>query len=562
MPDINGNLTPQEVAQEQMRSQAMAAGVDLANQPGMANNLDVAAPPAAQILAPTNAAGNFDPSAIDLNTPTGTTKAPATMTGQAYKPPSDLPVPEVSPAAGPDVGPQAPYLDYATAYQAAGQGGGPVMTAKNMMAARTAKDINENNRTLMRGMGGRYGELGLEQEKARDDIAFKGVMTGIEVDQMNREQAEQDKANADRQARYSEKIEAGRKEYDTAVKNFNPNRMFGNSGKRIGFAIATALGALGAAFLKQSGNSALDIINDALDRDIDAQKTGIAGKRENISLMQQQYADFRQAGMDERAARLSAKANAWEGLSKYTETRLQSVQGDEARVSGANLKDAMWMEGDKARLLTAQINAKPSGSRMSEADRVKKALELQKLSGSVRSQEVNTQAAELKAEQSKATGGEENQSALNRRAKLATQYAGADSAVKGLEDLRTFISGDRMAMAARFPNLTSSEDMEKSVRKIISDAARSRGGPTTRSDQEIEEATADIIPALMNPMTWSDGSAVRRIDALMNTYTSKRDAVLEGQNAADVYAVKSQITKRKATATDEAKRILDKRKSK
>lgn len=561
MPGPDGTLTPEEVAQEQLRQSALQQGVALSPQASAiapAGNIDVVPP-----MGPPAPPPNFDPASIDLNVAPGGSKPDAGEQFVGYQPIDQPPIPADSgTGADPGVGPQAPYLDYgqakAIADASAGQTG-PVYTAGNILAMRKAAEINEKNEQLKRQMGDRYAALGETQGQAHDDIAFEKAKADQNINDLNEDNARKDAEQAAHVERVTQATEAGRKEYLDAAKNFNPDRLLGNAGRRVAFTVATALGALGAAFLKQGRNGAVDIINDALARDAEQQRVEIGSKRENVSMLQQQIQTLRATGVDDRSARMLAIANAKEGIARYVDTRLQSVVGEEARTSGMNLRDTLNIDATKDRLMGYQAAAKPSGKRPpTELEKVKSALELQKLNGGVRNQELAEQTAELKAAKGAQTP-EQKEAAINRQSKIATNYAARDSAVRGLESLREKIAGSRTAMSGALPNLTNSEDIEKAVQQIQQNYARGRGGPITAADQQISESINNILPS-KNPLTWSDSSAVRRIDALLNLTKADRDAVFEGQNARDVEEIKKTIPKRAPSAADVAARITQKRK--
>lgn len=91
----------------------------------------------------------------------------------------------------------------------------------------------------------------------------------------------------------------------------DPDRFWKERGTaaRIGGAIAIALGAFGSS-LTGGRNTALDIINDAITRDIDAQKNEIEVKKDKINVQGNLIAQLRAKGVEERVAESLARQRA------------------------------------------------------------------------------------------------------------------------------------------------------------------------------------------------------------------------------------------------------------
>jgi hypothetical protein len=89
---------------------------------------------------------------------------------------------------------------------------------------------------------------------------------------------------------------------------------------RIGLAIASGLGAFGAA-LAHTQNFALETINAAISRDIDAQKEGLANKRSSLATQQGLLADKMRIFGDERQARAAARQE----MLQATEMRVKEL---------------------------------------------------------------------------------------------------------------------------------------------------------------------------------------------------------------------------------------------
>jgi hypothetical protein len=139
----------------------------------------------------------------------------------------------------------------------------------------------------------------------------------------------------ERKQRYEEHVknlEASQKELEKAHE-INPNRYWENksTGSKISATIGIFLGAIGGALTGKGGNVALDIVNSAIDKDIEAQKDAYNRLKGKMADKQSAYSMAMNELGNEQAAVLAAQAS---GL-KMTELKLKSVaaqaQSEEVR---------------------------------------------------------------------------------------------------------------------------------------------------------------------------------------------------------------------------------------
>jgi hypothetical protein len=120
--------------------------------------------------------------------------------------------------------------------------------------------------------------------------------------------------NEARDARVSEtlaNIDTLRNNYAQA--KIDPDRFFGGStGKRIMAGIAIAFGELGRGLTGSNQNTALNIIQKAIDDDIAAQKESMGQKERQITLARQGLADINELFKNKNEAQLAQKAIAIE----------------------------------------------------------------------------------------------------------------------------------------------------------------------------------------------------------------------------------------------------------
>lgn len=151
------------------------------------------------------------------------------------------------------------------------------------------------------------------QEKAERDAAEAGKNLADETAHvLQQHQVNAEKIEADRVTREQERQTRFEKEvgdYDKLSQEMlntkvDPRRWFNNqsTGQKIMAGIGIFLGGVGGGLTKSGKNPALDIINNAINADIDAQKSELAklkdvgGMKQNVlSMMRDKFGDERQA---------------------------------------------------------------------------------------------------------------------------------------------------------------------------------------------------------------------------------------------------------------------------
>lgn len=132
--------------------------------------------------------------------------------------------------------------------------------------------------------------------------------------QLRMQQAHEHVAEMQRQ----DEMAAGMQKLETAMHEaangkIDPNHFWNSrtTGQKVMAAIALALGGIGGGISGKGGNVGFDIINHAIDRDIEAQKSNLAQKNQAVqnqtglyNMMRQRFGDERQAYLATRAAYL------------------------------------------------------------------------------------------------------------------------------------------------------------------------------------------------------------------------------------------------------------------
>lgn len=147
--------------------------------------------------------------------------------------------------------------------------------------------------------------------------------------------------------------DAAHRDYMKASKEYDPNRLMHGSHAGLA-ALSMALGAFGAS-LTHSQNFAMDIINGMIERDIDKQKMGIAGKKDEVTWLDHVKADVRTRFTDENAARLATRAAAKEVWAEQTLAHANKMQGQEAIAKGQQISDQFRLESQQDRQRATEI---------------------------------------------------------------------------------------------------------------------------------------------------------------------------------------------------------------
>lgn len=259
----------------------------------------------------------------------------------------------------PMTGADAAVLDAAQGFGGAGGGGGPV-------SSTTVTRMKQNDSDELRRL--REERKGLEENQTGtlNTLADAEGKAALERSQMIAQNAQQLTADAaemqNRQEIQAAKLERMNADYQKAGQDYvkqaqsiDPNRIM-TGGKRVTAAIAMALGAAGAV-MGRTQNFAKDIIDGELARDLDAQKMALAGKRENLTLMQQAFQHAREIYGDDAAARAAVKSTAYRAQAALLDANAAKLQGTEKKAAALQQRDQLLMAANERDMEAAQIAA-------------------------------------------------------------------------------------------------------------------------------------------------------------------------------------------------------------
>ncbi len=486
-------------------------------------------PPAAPIAPPVTETGDFVPGVggtPPLPVPAQAPSAPAAGVGWAGGP---LPMQGTDPAAS--VTPGMSDLEADMFARSLGTGGSG-MTETNLRASREKQRLDAENVRLKQQMGDRAAALGTEQERIGLENAAQIEQIRGETDAMVQRMEAEEAARRERVVQMEGSIEESRKQWQEAMRNVNPHRLLGSGGNKALFALSTAFGSAGAA-LGGGQNVVAKQLDQIFEADFNAQLAQAKGLHENTNMLIDARDRFVKSGMEERASRLASRSLAYESLGKYMEAQAARKGSAEEKAAGLEKRDLLYMKANEDMAAAMALAARPSGKSAPTAlDRKKAALELQ------------LQAEKLRAAQMANTPGAApaNESALNRRSKLATQAANLDLGTKNLSRALELAEGSVGTIGARAPSLkfgqakVDADEFNKRLLESITALSAARGGPITESDVQ---RTEELVDAAKN--SYLDETMRLKLRNLITLFQEKRDAVLAGQDPGDVEAIESNL---------------------
>lgn len=226
----------------------------------------------------------------------------------------------------------------------AGGGGGPGGYGSILASqAQLDKDRAAESKDAVADMrdASRLQEDAIEQQK---NIAIKEGEARGQI--LNQQLATQQKYDADVSAIQAQKqqvVNDGRAKIDQMKSDIrgasvDPNNWYKNRdgstdyGRKVGAALAVAFGQLGAS-MTGGRNTALDIINSAMDKDIQAQADAIAGARHDIDTEESSLAQRRADFGDMETAKLAEKSRMLEHFATQVEQVTASTSNERANAN-------------------------------------------------------------------------------------------------------------------------------------------------------------------------------------------------------------------------------------
>lgn len=208
------------------------------------------------------------------------------------------------------------------------------------------KEAQERRNAARRRIAEIDKELEQAKGKRQQQLIAERSKNQAEIDQIN-QQSFETQAGLRRLAKNEfELLQAQQEEIlDAEIdpKNFWATK---STGEKVAAMIAVALGGLGQAFLAKAGrqpgrNAALDILNQAIDRDIDAQKANLGRGFKKLSLQKGDLAKWLQMGLSEQEAERMAKITGKQRVLGMLESKLAQETDPEKKLQAERAKLAI-----------------------------------------------------------------------------------------------------------------------------------------------------------------------------------------------------------------------------
>ncbi len=186
-------------------------------------------------------------------------------------------------------------------------------------------------------------------------------------------QQEKQEAVAAKSAEYQKQIDM--KIADLQSQSIDSGRLWAESstGNKILAGVSLALGALGAGLMKDGRNRAAEVIDKAIDRDIEVQKSNIAKKQQDVSSARGAYSEFLSATGSERIAELATRNLAIENVQK----QLAAAQASNLPEVAKNNVQLLAADMQQKKLLNdAEINKITTKKSVEEVEMTPKAPKL------------------------------------------------------------------------------------------------------------------------------------------------------------------------------------------
>ena len=187
------------------------------------------------------------------------------------------------------------------------------------------------------------GALAAQQQALNDQRAYADIVSKQKKIEDARKSKEDDALTAANTMRTKQDTAIA----ELAATKISPDDYWTNksTGQKIGIGIAMIMGAFGAA--KTGVNSAAEVIDKAIDQDIDTQKANYAAKKGAVGEMDSAYAKLHGVYKDELAATSAAKAELLNQAMIKIQSNAARFKGDTATAAATNalgqlqtLKDA------------------------------------------------------------------------------------------------------------------------------------------------------------------------------------------------------------------------------
>jgi hypothetical protein len=254
-------------------------------------------------------------------------------------------------------GPRQPGLQFAPA---ASGGGGSAPQMKEMKvgeatAFTTYRDEDKANlKRAQQNQYDAYGQLGEAQQKAGANMTGQLAEIPVGLTALEQERQQKEEHIAQRVQADHEHLDQLRQE---TRKDIDPNAFWKNKSAAEKFMGALAMG-IGAYVQTMTGgqNNAMNILNSAIQTEIDAQKANKSASHQRFQDMRGQMAERKQLFADERQNFLAKKSAYLEQANSKLATYMQEAKTDEQKAQIADMQARVQQEAEKINLEFGKVS--------------------------------------------------------------------------------------------------------------------------------------------------------------------------------------------------------------
>lgn len=196
------------------------------------------------------------------------------------------------------------------------------------------------------------GDIARGEGRMRSDMIQGGIERQTELEA---QAAEAENARQGVLRRHDESLARMRREL--ATQREDPGRYWrdAGTGARILGGIAVGLGAAGAA-LTGGPNTALEILQDAVDEDIEAQRTNLAERRADYSAAERERENVEDRFQDERMREEARRVAAWDEVERRIQALAAQSQGEMAQANAQQMLAGVQRNRAEAEMRFQQLN--------------------------------------------------------------------------------------------------------------------------------------------------------------------------------------------------------------
>lgn len=153
-------------------------------------------------------------------------------------------------------------------------------------------------------------------------------------------------------------------------------------------------------------NSAVQVIQSNIDKDIDTQKAQLQNKKEAFMLRRNIFAQKIASFQDERAAEISTRAQFWDTINKQIDAKIAGAKSEEVKQQGELLKSETAAQADKYKLMLQDYAIKKYDAlKLQQMQQAQAAQAAQQKKLDAQNEKVFAAGLEVAKERAKALGG-------------------------------------------------------------------------------------------------------------------------------------------------------------